>query len=163
MLLNMGKCIQCNRVVASDGTRSLCDVCFEQYDLDAGLIEDAIHLHRLGTPEAIANFTHLSPERVTEILEGGSIYNNESEELCENCKKKPSLNHSDYCLGCQLAIYKSLGDNMTLAANTAPKAPDPFKTSPLTALRNSLNDKRKRAGFNRFNPSTTSIKGTGGK
>ncbi|MFP6584052.1 MAG: hypothetical protein VCD00_16045 [Candidatus Hydrogenedentota bacterium] len=160
---SLRNCMQCDRVILSDDTRNLCDVFFDQFDMDIRLIENAIWLHKLTMSATIGKYTRLSIERVTQLLEGEGAYRRDDSSVdCANCKKKPALDNSKYCLACQLAVYKSLGDNAERAAQ-APAKPDPFKTSPLTSLRNTLEEKRNRAGFNRFNPSTPSIKGTGGK
>jgi len=162
--LELKHCRLCKRVIASDDERDVCDVCFDQYDMDLGLIDDAIHVHDLSTPESIAEHTHLSVERVSQLLTASFSEEDtqSSDDTCSMCGKNPAMNQSSYCLGCQLAMYKSLGDNARSVSDN-PLYPDPAKPSPTFSARSALTEKRNRAGFNRFDPTTTSVKGTGGK
>lgn len=156
----MHHCKECNRLIASDATRHLCDVCYAQYDLDMGLVEDAIHIHGQDKPSQVAAHTHLPIERVKVLLQHAKVLaqNLESDELCTNCGKYNSLAKSEYCLRCQLALYKSLGDEASEAALNQGNAYAKPDTS-LRSLRDALDEKRQRTGKDRFRPTPPSVKG----
>ena len=160
----MNSCILCKRFIASDSTRQVCDVCFEQYDMEIGFIEDAIEIHGLTSPEQIAAHTHIPLERVHQLLLSKQNLAHEilGDEICSKCRKKPAMTHSRYCLGCQLALFKNLGDEARTVAKH-PYIPDPKSRPKGLSAKEELAQKRNRAGFNRFDPSIKSIKGTGGK
>lgn len=118
MDFEMGNCIECNRLIASDARRDLCDVCYVQYDLDLGLVEDTIADNENATPSDIADRTRLPVDRIRQILEHQKILAKdvESDSTCAKCNEKPALSHSRFCRACQLAMYKSLGDEASLSA-----------------------------------------------
>jgi hypothetical protein len=159
MDFKMDNCVECNRLIASDASRDLCDVCYTQYDLDLGLIEDAISIYNKTTPSDISEHTHQTIKRIEHILEhqkvlAGSV---ESESTCSKCNEKPALSHSKYCLACQLAMYKSLGDSANLAAQN-PVQPHKRLDTSIQSLRSAMGQKRSRTGFNRIAPNP-SVKG----
>lgn len=156
----MNKCRDCDRLIASDATHLLCDVCFAQYDLDLGLVEDAIHVYGQHKPSHIAAHTHLPIERVKVLLQHTKelVQGVASETLCSNCGELNALPHSNYCLPCQLALYKTLGDEAhqaTLNQDNVYARPD----TSLRSLRETLEEKRQRTGMSRFNPVPPSVKG----
>ncbi|HIA47543.1 MAG TPA: hypothetical protein EYN96_06125 [Candidatus Hydrogenedentes bacterium] len=118
MDFEMGNCIECNRLIASDARRDLCDVCYVQYDLDLGLVEDTIADNENATPSDIADRTRLPVDRIRQILEHQKILAKdvESDSNCAKCNEKPALSHSRFCRACKLAMYKSLGDEASLSA-----------------------------------------------
>jgi hypothetical protein len=156
----MNKCRDCNRLIASDETHHLCDVCYAQYELEIGLVEDAIKIHGYERPIIIAAHTHLSPERVEHLIEDARIaaYGAHSEDPCSNCHVKKALFNSTYCLHCQLAIYNSLGDEAHLATLNQSNHYAQPDTS-LTSLRATLDEKRQRTGGKRFRTPPQSVKG----
>lgn len=160
----MHHCKLCKRFIASDDTRDVCDVCFEQYDMEMGFIEDAIELQGLSRPADIAAHTHIPLDRVLILLKATDdpAHEGESGGICTNCRKNPALTHSKYCLGCQLSLYKTLGEEARTVAKH-PYIPDPKSRPKGLSAKEELAQKRNRAGFHRFDPSTKSVKGTGGK
>ena len=160
----MQHCKLCNRLIASDATREVCDVCFERYDMEIGFIEDAIEIHGITTPEELAAHTHISLERVNQLLFSKEelAHEVEDQEICANCRKKPTMPRHRYCLSCQLALFKTLGDEARTVAKK-PYIPDPKSRPKGLSAKEELAEKRNRAGYNRFDPSIKSVKGTGGK
>lgn len=156
----MSKCRDCNRLIASDATRMLCDVCYAQYDLDLGLVEDAIHIYGQHKPSHISVHTRLPIERVKVLLQYAKVLTQgvESETLCINCRELNSLTQSNYCLPCQLALYKTLGDEAHQATlNQANRYALPDTS--LRSLRATLEEKRQRTGASRLRSAPQSVKG----
>lgn len=152
----IGNCFECGRVIVSDATRDLCDVCFVQYDLDFGMIEDAISIHHSNSPAEIAEQTRIPLNRIEHILEHEQLLmdQGESDRTCSKCNAKPALTNAEYCLGCQLAMFKSLGDEANRAAsNSLP--PYQKSDSSLRSLKDTMDTKRSRAGFNRYKPNSS--------
>ena len=120
-------------------------------------MEDAIHVYGQGKPSEIAEHTLLPLERVKVLLHHAKVLaeNVESETLCRNCNESNALTHSQYCLGCQLAIFKSLGDEAHQAEVNHLSLPD----INLYSLRDTLAEKRQRTGTSRFQHSPKSVKG----
>ena len=159
MDVHMNNCRDCARIIASDATHNLCDICYAQYDRDIGLIEDAIQLRNHVTPEDIAANTHLRLERVQDLMNrAGMLDDGESEDLCSQCREKVALKKSKYCLNCQLAMYKSLGDGAKQASLNHAKPFTPPDTG-LRSLRDTMDEKRQRTGGNRFRKNPPSVKG----
>lgn len=152
----IGNCFECGRVIASDATQDLCDVCFVQYDRDFGMIQDAISIHRCNRSDEIAEQTRMPIKRIEHILEHEQLLTNqdESDKTCSKCKSKPALVGFQHCLGCKLAMFKSLGDEANQAAsNSIPAFQKP--DSSLQSLKNAMDAKRSRAGFNRYKPNAS--------
>lgn len=159
MDLTLHRCKQCDRIIPGDSNATLCEDCFARYDRDLGMIEDIIAVRGKLTPTEIANETLLPIKRIREILEQQKVLANnvESDELCTMCKANISLPHAAFCLSCQLAMYKSLGDEANLAAQNDVQ---PYRkpNASIESMRNAMAAKRDRAGFNRYSPNP-SVKG----
>jgi hypothetical protein len=160
MDIDLKKCKQCNRLFSPDEDTTICQKCSEVKDRDYDLVEDAITVYHITTPSEIVAHTHLPLERVKEILKTSKVLAQEvdSETRCVQCKKRPATADSDICLACQLAMFKSLNDISSTLRATLPAANAREKVS----LRDTMEEKRSRSGFKKFNPATKSIKGTGG-
>lgn len=160
----MQNCKLCKRIIASDTTREVCDVCFETYDMEMGYIEDAIEIHGLTDPQDIAAHTHLSVKRVKLLLGSNEELEDEVEDvhLCARCHKNAAMTAHKYCLRCHLSLYKTLGDEVRTTAKK-PYVPNPKSKPAGFSAMEALEEKRNRTGFKRFDPTTKSIKGTGGK
>ena len=154
------KCSECDRIIATDTTRTLCDLCFTQFDRDWGLIEDTLAVHGILSPGEIANIIHLSLNRVLQVLDHGENLPTDtaSESRCKKCNSKPTLPHAQYCLACQLAIYKALGDEANRSALNDVKSQQDQNTASIASVRETMDAKRARAGFNRKAPNP-SIRG----
>ncbi|MBN4046822.1 hypothetical protein JYT90_00735 [bacterium AH-315-P07] len=155
----MNTCSECGRLCARDETGNLCDVCFEQYDRDFGLIENVLTIQGNISPEDIAVQVHISVERVKSILERHEleVESTASDKACAKCNTRPALPNAQYCLSCQLTMFKSLGDEAHASAHNnvkAYEAPD----SSIASLRETMDRKRSRGGFNRMTPNR-SVKG----
>lgn len=158
MDVEMNKCQDCGRLIASDDTHLLCDVCYTQYDFDLGLMEDAIELYGQNNPTRIAAHTRLSLERVQVLLEHSQLLaqDMESDTVCTNCRTASALLKSKYCLSCQLALYKSLGDEAGQAAFNQSHLPADTRSP---SLREALEEKRQRTGSTRLFSAPPSVKG----
>jgi len=143
MDFEMENCIDCNRLIASDATSDLGDICYVQYDLDLGLIEDTIANQQNATPSEIATQTRLPIKRIRQILEHQKITANEtdSDSTCTRCNEKPALSHSRFCLTCQLAVYKTLGDEANVSTQNPVKAMEKSDSS-IQSLKETMNMKR---------------------
>jgi hypothetical protein len=159
MEMKMDHCIECDRVIASDSTRNVCDVCFDIYDQDRSLIEDTIAVHGNLSATEISEMVHLSVKRVERLLTHLEPTEKESTsgESCEKCKLRPRLANAKLCLTCQLAMFKSLGDEVNHAAHNNIKAYEKPDSS-IGSLRDTMEIKRDRGGFNKMTPNT-SVKG----
>ncbi len=153
MNLALENCPGCGRAYAAAGDVGLCSQCFEER------VRAATTAKWLrSNPETATNTD--SPERpVGSTARGARVpgRNPRSEKRCASCGVKEPLAGADNCLGCQLALYKALGD---LAAEVARGRPIAGLRRPRPMyVRDMVHQKRRRTGSYRFTPVTPSIKG----
>ncbi len=160
MDVHLNKCQDCDRVIMSDETHHLCDICYEKYDLEIGLVEDAIKIHGYERPEVIARHTHLTVDRVKHLLEDAkqAARGPESEELCSNCGERNALMKSTYCWDCQLTLYHNLSTEARQATMNQEQQAAQADTG-INSLRETMEDKRRRTGAARFRKPQQSVKG----
>ncbi|PCJ54678.1 MAG: hypothetical protein COA73_14150 [Candidatus Hydrogenedentota bacterium] len=160
MELDLKNCPICSRLFSQDSGSQYCRVCAENAVRDEDLIQEAILLQHAATDTEIAELTRLSIERVRQILRESKVLalGVESDAICSKCQKRNALAESAYCLRCQLAMYRNLGDVAQELGRMAKKKPDEKHKS----VRDAMEEKRRITGMHRFNPATKSIKGTGG-
>ncbi len=79
------------------------------------------------------------------------------EGTCSQCGEREALASSERCIGCQLALYKLLGD--VVADVTFALAMKPLGTAGRTHVLAAVQEKRRRTGSYRFNTAPQSIKG----
>jgi hypothetical protein len=151
MDVHLNKCQDCDRVIMSDETHHLCDICYEKYDLEIRLVEDAIKIHAYERPEVIAKHTHLTVDRVKHLLEDAkqAARGPESKEMCSNCSERNALIKSTYCWDCQLTVYHNLSTESRQAAQT---------DTGINSLRDIMGDKRRRTRAVRFRKPQQSVK-----
>ncbi len=160
MDVELKNCPICSRLFSLESGRQYCQVCAENAERDEDLVQEAILLQHAATDTEIAEATRLPIERVRQILRDSKVLalGVESDAMCIKCEKRNALAESKYCLRCQLAMYRNLGEVAQDLGRIALQKQD----TPHTTVRDVMEEKRRHTGMHRFNPATKSIKGTGG-
>ncbi len=159
MALTLGKCAACGRVYDATQGLQVCADCYFENEADRELVEAAIDTQRARTLSAVVAHTGLDETRVRRILRDAPLLARELEPegMCSECGRREAVASSGRCVGCQLALYKSLGD---VAADAAlASAMGPLETAGRTHVLAAVQEKRRRTGSYRFNSAQQSIKG----
>lgn len=159
MALTLGNCATCGRVYNTRHGSEVCADCYLEGEADRELVEAAIETQRARTLSAVVAHTRLDETRVKEILRDAPVLARdlEPEGTCSECGRREALASSGRCVGCQLALYKSLGD--VVADAEFASAMGPLETAGRMHVLAAVQDKRRRTGSYRFNSTPQSIKG----
>ncbi len=162
MALTLGNCAKCGRVYNTRDGSQICATCFLEHEADRTLIESAIEMRNARTVSELSANTRLPRARVQKILREAPVLARglDPDGTCSQCGMRRALAGAGRCVGCQLALYKSLGDvaaDITYAPRTR-ATEDRGRIHILAAMQ----EKRRRTGSYRFLPPPQSIKGTVG-
>ena len=162
MALTLGNCARCSRVYNTRYGSQVCAACYLQDEADLTMIESAIETRNARTVSDLTADTRLPRARVRKILRQTPVLAQglEPDGTCIQCGLRIALASSGRCVGCQLALYKSLGD----VASDVAYAPRPKATKDGGRMHilAAVQEKRRRTGSYRFLPAPQSIKGTVG-
>lgn len=145
-------CPACGRLFSAYSGNELCSACATGLDEKRAAILNAIEQHHLVTPEDIAEATGLDPQEVRRIARETRNIRNRIvlHETCSVCGDHDPLPGSDYCLRCQMTLFRDISD---VASELSRKAERLAAAVALTATANNtrtvLDQKRRR----RLNPS----------
>lgn len=162
MALTLGNCARCNSVYNTRFGSQLCPECYLKDEGDRALVESAIETRHARTVSDVTAATRLPRTRVRKILrqEPRLAQGLEPDGACSQCGGHRALASSGRCVGCQLALYKSLGD-VAAAVAFAPR-PKTIRDRGRMHILAAVHEKRQRTGSYRFHPATRSIKGNVG-
>ena len=156
--LSLGRCAGCGRVYSPQVESQLCVDCDFKNEEDHLKVESSVDARKRQTLSEIAADTHLSKARVRTILRNAPLLARELEPEgnCSQCGRIDALASSGRCIGCQLALYATLGDG---ALNVKVKPAEPELRPRAMHVLRAVQDKRRRTGSYRFDPTPRSIKG----
>lgn len=159
MALTLGNCATCHRVFNTRDGSQVCADCYLKNEADQSLVETSVEMRKARTLSAIAADTRLHETRVRQILRDAPVLARELEPegVCSQCGERQALASSGRCIGCQLALYKSLGD-VVADVRYGPRI-KPSETSGRMRVLAAVQEKRRRTGTYRFNVVPQSIKG----
>ena len=159
MALTLGNCAACGRVYNTRHGSQVCADCYLENEADRSLVETSVDMRKARSLSEIAADTRLHETHVRKILRDSPVLARELEPegACSQCGELQALASSGRCIGCQLALYKSLGD--VVADVTFAAAMKPSETAGRTHVLAAVQEKRRRTGSYRFNAAPQSIKG----
>lgn len=161
MALSLENCSRCNNIFDARLGSDICSSCHEDAERELSLVECSLERGEESTLSQIVHDTQLPRERVQSILRGARILTRgmRPEGSCTKCAEREAMPDCDYCLGCQLELFKSLGDLAADATETMlNRTPSPRKPSNLRAA---LHEKRRRTGTYRFQSTAPPSRRTG--
>ena len=155
---SLGRCAGCGRVYSPQVESQLCVDCHFKNEEDHLKVESCVDSRERQTLSEVASDTHLTTARVRAILRTAPILARELEPegSCSQCGRPGALASSGRCIGCQLALYATLGDG---ARNVGAEVPEPTVRPRAMHVLRAVQDKRRRTGSYRFDPTPRSIKG----
>lgn len=157
MPADVRQCKECGKAYEVQMGESLCDVCLIQRDRILTQVEDAIRRTGKRGTRDIADITGLDAREVKRTMKSSHMLAHAglSEDICSKCNSQNAQKGSRFCLQCRLELHKSLGDAAgTLlddihARRSRTLKEDLKRISPSDLLE----DKRRRTGTHRFDPS----------
>lgn len=162
MALTLGNCARCNSVYNTRYGSPICAECYLKDEADRSLVESVIQMRHARTVSDVTAATRLPRARVRKILREAPVLAQglDPDGMCSQCGERHALASSGRCVGCQLALYKSLGD---IAAEVR-YAPRPRATQERGRMHvlAAVQEKRRRTGSYRLLPAPQSIKGNVG-
>lgn len=159
MALTLGNCATCGRVYNTRHGSEVCADCYLENEAARALVETSVQMRKARCLSEIAADTRLDKTRVRKILRDAPVLARdlEPEGTCSQCGEREALASSGRCVGCQLALYKSLGD-VVADVTFAPRI-KPSETAGRMHVLAAVQEKRRRTGSYRFNATPQSIKG----
>ena len=162
MALTLGNCATCGGVYNTRYGSQVCAACYLEDEADRALIESAIEMGNLRTVSDLAADTRLPRACVRKILREAPVLARglDPDGMCSQCGERRALASSGRCVGCQLALYKSLGD-VAAEVRYAPRPKATQEGGRMHVLA-AVQEKRRRTGSYRLLPAPQSIKGNVG-
>ena len=156
MTADTRKCKECGKAYDSHMGEDLCEVCLIQRDRILTQVEEAIGRTGKRSSKDIADVTGLSVRDVKRTMRSSHMLAHEglSEDICGSCNSKFAQKGSRFCLQCRLELHKSLGDAAdTLLDDIKARGQSLKETMKNMSTSEALEDKRRRTGAHRFDPS----------
>lgn len=160
MELALKNCSTCGRLFHAPTGIERCTICLDRSSGELAQVETALDAapNSLSLSE-IAAATNMKLNQIQSILSDAKVMSRQlrSEGRCRKCDRFGRLPDAEFCLACQLELYKSLGD-------AAAGLPDlealgvSLRDRPMY-VHDTLDEKRRRTGSHRFSVQTPSVKG----
>jgi hypothetical protein len=148
---HLENCSGCGRLFAAYPGKEKCTACLTGLEEKRSWILEAIEQLQMITPQEIAEATGLDPHEIRRIVRDTRNLRNKVVlyDTCSKCGEHPPLPGSDFCLRCQLSLFKDFGDEAReLSRKSEALGPNLSLTGSANDTRALLNRKRRR----RLNP-----------
>lgn len=156
MAEDVRKCRDCGRNYIPIMGEDRCDVCLLQRDRLLTMLEDTINRHGKRTPSELASLTGFSEREVKKTLRSSHMMAHavESDETCARCNVRNAQQGSSLCFACRLDLHKALGAAAkTLLDDINARSRNTDDGLKDKSVSSAIDDKRRRTGTHRFDPS----------
>lgn len=160
MSAELRACSDCGKVFAPESDEVFCVACAGENERLVVSIQDAVEHHGKKTSRAIARFLKVPLARVKRAIRSSRTLAHDlgEEDLCKRCNIHLAQRGSELCLECRLEVHKSIGAiTKDLEETVRLERPNRMDQSRMTAG-DALEDKRKRTGTHRFDPTPRQTK-----
>lgn len=160
MAEDLKPCPDCGKVFSPETDGGLCGDCAYENESLTGLIQDAVERHGKKNAKEIARFLSTPLAKVKTAIRSSRLLAHDlgEEDLCKRCNTNLAQRGSEFCLDCRLEVHKSIGAiTRDLKENVALERPARLDQSRMN-IGAALQDKRRRTGTNRFDPTPRQIK-----
>ena len=152
--VDITQCRVCGKLFRTEPHKGLCRECSLELVEAGDIIEAVTDVHQPLQP----GDTHRSPlEHIESPESWDTLALSESPLLgdslvCVRCNSRPTIQDSDFCLRCQVALFSDLGDAATELFSGSGFLDEPERMS--SGLSSAVEEKRERAPTRRMNPVT---------